>query len=1069
MFNSALNDAISIFKHEYEECIVITVNKALMNLTKNMVCIFPYVAPEYSPVFEESTLSGIEILENLITDIVDALGDVHVLIGGDLNARCGILDDTVMDNTLWKYIKDYEDAEEFFPTMKTTRESQDPSIVNKYGKQLVQLCKVNNFCILNGRCKGDEDGKITCIANKGKSIVDYFIVDINLFEYIKSMCIIPRPESDHFPLFLEFNVALPINVEIENDCKLSPFEKLKWVKDMKPIYDDLLKNKLTQNEGQFRAKLQESAEDALNILYTCCKDAAEPMQKGKKNTNNSRKKQPEWWDQECSEAKKEKYFLLEQFHKSSNSVDLVNYLGARKHFRKLCSQKKKELEDKKVKTLSEACRSSDCTSFWKALKNMLVLKNHSDPVSISNRTWFDYFKSLLNPISTCETDEFDKTVHTYLDGLLECRTAHSYNDVISMQEIISAIKCLKSGKAAGPDSLSAEFIMNPSGALLDYIHLIFNNIFDTSRYPGQFRESIIFPLFKKGNTNDVNNYRGISLLNVLSKVFARIINNRLKDWAEDMNIIPLSQAGFRAGFSTIDHIFTLQSLVQKFITKKCGRFYVLFVDFSKAFDTVQRHKLLYVLSNYGLQGKLFNIIKSMYCDVRCSVRIRSNITEYFSCHTGVRQGCILSPLLFIIFISQLDNFLNNCKDVKGVELLTNDANANILLYADDLCLLSESVIDLQRKINYLSAFCKKWGLKINMDKTRAIVYRRGGILRNSEKFFYNGERIKTATYYNYLGLLFSSRLVWSKCMDTLASRSQVIIAKVRQICKRYRNIDTRTLFIIFDSKIKPMLLYGSEIWGTKFCAEIEAVHVKFCKTVLNVGKTTYNDVAIGDCGRFHLFVDYQLRAIKFWCKILSMKNEKFAKKSYLQLKLHDESGRNNWASQMRILLCNLGFGVAWLSQGVGNVDIFISTVKRRLQDQSIQLWHADVQEVFPEYLNYHPALVAAPYITHLASHKRRRLFCLLRSQSLPLGNNLVRLKLAESNICSRCRPRATVIDDEFHFLFQCEALSNLRKQFLPSTFLVNPSVTKMYLLMSSYDPLIVSNVVSFIEQALSDH
>lgn len=144
-----------------------------------------------------------------------------------------------------------------------------------------------------------------------------------------------------------------------------------------------------------------------------------------------------------------------------------------------------------------------------------------------------------------------------------------------------------------------------------------------------------------------------------------------------------------------------------------------------------------MLKKNGLGGKLLSSIRGLYTEVKSAVRIDcGHITSYFSCNIGVKQGCILSPTLFSMFISELDKALN-VPELCDIELCTNDATrTSLLMYADDLCIFSDSVIGLQRKLNILSQFCSTWGLKVNLQKTNVIVFRNGGYLRNSEKWFY---------------------------------------------------------------------------------------------------------------------------------------------------------------------------------------------------------------------------------------------------------------------------------------------------------------------------------------------
>ena len=129
--------------------------------------------------------------------------------------------------------------------------------------------------------------------------------------------------------------------------------------------------------------------------------------------------------------------------------------------------------------------------------------------------------------------------------------------------------------------------------LSSYLLILFNNIFKSGNFPEQWSKSMIFPLHKKGSKYEVNNYRGVSLMDVCGKLFTAVLNNRLKEFVECMKMIPESQCGFRKGYSTVDDIFTLQSLVEKYLSKAKCRFYCLYVDFRKAFDSVNRDLLNY--------------------------------------------------------------------------------------------------------------------------------------------------------------------------------------------------------------------------------------------------------------------------------------------------------------------------------------------------------------------------------------------------------------------------------------------------------------------------------------------
>ena len=163
----------------------------------------------------------------------------------------------------------------------------------------------------------------------------------------------------------------------------------------------------------------------------------------------------------------------------------------------------------------------------------------------------------------------------------------------------------------------------------------FNMILNTGVYPEAWRDNFIKPIFKGGSCNYPSNYRGIALTSTLSKLFARVLYNRLQAYLEQNELITREQIGFRQGSRTSDHLFTLTTMIDNMFKKK-KYLYVCNVDFRKAFDLVNRNALLYKLQQYNINGNFINIIKSMYKEVRFSVQIGNTITPPFMTSVGVK-------------------------------------------------------------------------------------------------------------------------------------------------------------------------------------------------------------------------------------------------------------------------------------------------------------------------------------------------------------------------------------------------------------------------------------------------
>ena len=188
--------------------------------------------------------------------------------------------------------------------------------------------------------------------------------------------------------------------------------------------------------------------------------------------------------------------------------------------------------------------------------------------------------------------------------------------------------------------------------MLSYIHGLFNKLYEIGYFPESWTEGHIIPIFKKGDKNEASNYRGITLLSIIGKLFTRILNSRLNTWAEEYNIYVEAQAGFRKGMGTTDNIFILNSLITHSINQN-ERLYCAFVDFTKAFDFVVRDILWFKLIRLGVRGKMLNIIKSIYSSVKSRVKHDNTLSEPFTCNIGVRQGECLSPFLFAMYVNDL--------------------------------------------------------------------------------------------------------------------------------------------------------------------------------------------------------------------------------------------------------------------------------------------------------------------------------------------------------------------------------------------------------------------------------
>ena len=265
--------------------------------------------------------------------------------------------------------------------------------------------------------------------------------------------------------------------------------------------------------------------------------------------------------------------------------------------------------------------------------------------SIKPQQWISHFKNLL---CIPNLDYLTESIDEYReDGAFN----DMFNEELTMSELQNSIKSLKLGKSGGPDGLVAEMIINTTNVISTILLPLLNKILTFGEYPENWSLSILCPIHKSGSMSDSNNFRGVSLIDILNKILTGIIYNRIYKWAEDNSKLSESQAGFRKGYSTTDNIFTLMSLGQKYLSKKVGRFYCLFVDFSKAFDRIDRKILINSLVKKRFHGKMLKLLIAMNSNLCSCVKIdNQKCTSHFKCNIGNRQVCKLSTILFLFLL-----------------------------------------------------------------------------------------------------------------------------------------------------------------------------------------------------------------------------------------------------------------------------------------------------------------------------------------------------------------------------------------------------------------------------------
>ena len=393
------------------------------------------------------------------------------------------------------------------------------------------------------------------------------------------------------------------------------------------------------------------------------------------------------------------------------------------------------------------------------------------------------------------------------------------DSLITLQELKNKLQALKARKACGPDGICTEMLKHGDPKLNEAILKIFNLTLNTGCFPAIWNQGLITPIFKSGDKFDPNNYRGICVSSNLGKVFCSIINDRILTFLKEHDVLSKRQIGFLPNHRTSDHIYTLHTLIKKHVhqTNK-KKIFACFVDLKKAFDLIWHDGLFFKILQSGIGGKVYDIIKSMYSENKCSTRIGNKRTEFFTQGRGVRQGCCLSPTLFNIYINELALQLEQSA-APGLAL--HDKEIKFLLYADDLVLRSPTEQGLQQSLSCLEQFCQNCALTVNLEKNEVMVFQKKARLQGNRYHFTLGANtLGHTTSYTYLGLVISASGCFNMAMTALRDKARRAYYAIKKTISKF-NPPIQIWLKIFDSIVQPILLNGIEIWGPCYTPKIK--------------------------------------------------------------------------------------------------------------------------------------------------------------------------------------------------------------------------------------------------------
>ena len=1007
-----------------------------------------YDSPENSSYKRSRGRSNCTTLDYVL-DLVLQNQAANLVLTGDFNARTGNQNHLLVES----------DADTGRPGSKPSsyspRTTQDRHQPNSRGNLLLNLLSETNTTLLNGNTIGDIGGKFTCIKYNGSSVVDYTAVSSQVLNLVSSFTVQDLNSfSDHRPCVTTLNITASRTTcnDIMDPLEDAPI-KFKAGKEgaMERYAAEINSRPSTEAAAIVTETLCSSKEETVQLNDSLVRLFIEPAlktfpsasapKKGKKT--RFRPRQP-WFDKHCAQAKREvdKQSKIASVSPSSNNRERL--FDAKRFYRRLIKQKKREFLEGLTREINNGSIN------WSKLKNMKNLQHASSLDAFDMRNFCCFFKNLYsekNRPPGINSANDPTAPHAELRADLES----VLNSPVTYEEVKREIKRLKTGKAVACDRIANEFIKACGAPIITALVHLFNQCMTNKVYP--WKESVVTPLHKKGCSYDPNNYRAIAVSSNVGKLFSSVLLNRLVQFRSVEIPDPPNQLGFTKGAETADHVLTLRTTIEKYVTSVKGRgarLYSAFIDYSKAFDTVCREALLYKLWKYGVRGNFYGVMEDMYTSSAAKIKLLGKLSERIDILVGTEQGHPMSPELFKIYLYELTSELDQT-DAVLPEL--GGRPLSHLLWADDLVLLALDHRSLQNLLSTLESFCTTWGLTVNLKKTAVMVFNKASvILKDSKTFTYNGNNVPSAKSYCYLGVIFS--LNGSFKANLMALRQKAI----RSIISLKRAVNLSVLppdliLKLFDQLILPVASYCNQVWlpittwsklnkstypDLKSLASdpLEKLHLSFLKLALGVSRKSANVVMWGDTGRTPLAYSLKPGILRYFSRAAEM-SEKYPT---------DSTTVDNTPLLVYAFREQAESELVWYSSIVNfvrkhsNESFLSSWEESRESNRKLSFYNSVKVKFEPEpYLSLERNLAKRVAQIRSASHTlniergrfekyRKSGFSLEKERLCPSCNTPDLDTLAAMKELPHFNP---IIEDEPHFLLDCPLYEDLRSRLLP--------------------------------------
>uniref|UniRef100_A0A8D8UNP4 Craniofacial development protein 2 n=1 Tax=Cacopsylla melanoneura TaxID=428564 RepID=A0A8D8UNP4_9HEMI len=659
---------------------------------------------------------------------------------------------------------------------------------NDRGTRFLEFCEEHKLCIMNTFFKLPKRRLYTWISPADspqhpiRNQIDYITINQRYKNAITSVKTLPGADvpSNHVLLVCEMKLKFKKLKESKMNKKICGEKIIQMKEELQPIL-----------EGKCVEYHSESKDLSIDEKWNNFKEMIH--ENLLKNISKSVIKNKPWITDEI--------LKLMDTRRSFKHQNQQKYKEINKEIKELIRKAKQDWLEGECKEVEEFERKHDSFNLYKKIKELSGLTKKN-----SNNNLMDNDGHLI-----IDTDEKMEVWRQYIEELFDddrpnlMETDAQSGPEITIEEIKNAIKTSKNRKSTGPDNIPTEVFKVFGENGLFVIKELFNEIYDTGKMPIEWLKSVFVAIPKKTYPKTCKDYRTISLMCHLLKVFLKIIQQRT--YVKIEQNISDNQFGFRMGLGTREALFSIQTLIQKHRDNNNDA-YICFIDFEKAFDRIKHDKMIDILEDIGLNEKDIRIIKNLYWNQSACVRIEGNVTESVNIKRGTRQGCVLSPQFFNIYSEYI--FKEALHSINsGIKV--GDVTINNIRYADDTVLLANTMEELQNLLNEVTEVCDKYGLRLNTAKTKFMIVSKNKSRCTTTPLKAYGVNLEKTSSINYLGSFIHED--WDPQREI-----KIRIEKARSAFLKFKNllcgheIKLQLKIRMLRCYVFSVLLYGVESW-----------------------------------------------------------------------------------------------------------------------------------------------------------------------------------------------------------------------------------------------------------------